>query len=111
MIRVAALFLLAVSPLAQAAQHVVTIGPGFTYSPSQLQVEAGDTVLFSASGSHPLRSDGDTFSCNLSCEIAFPQPGQFGFYCANHGDPGGEGMSGLVQVLPSPRIHADGFED
>ena len=98
------------SPLAGAAQHVVQIGPGFNYSPAQLEIEAGDTVLFSASGSHPLRSDGQLFSCDQNCEVPFPQPGDFGFYCDNHGAAGGLGMSGVVTVVPSPRIHADGFE-
>ena len=95
---------------AGAVQHVVAIGPALSYTPSELDIEAGDTVRFSASGSHPLRSDDQSFACDKDCVVAFPQPGEFGFFCDNHGGPGGLGMSGLIRVLPSPRIHADGFE-
>ena len=108
--RLAALVLALASPAAGAVQHVVGIGPGFNYTPSELLIAPGDTVLFSASGTHPLRSDDTLFSCNLDCAVAFPVPGEFRYYCLNHGGPGGAGMSGRIVVMASPRIHADGFE-
>jgi plastocyanin len=108
--RLLAIAAVALAGPAPAAEFTVGIGPGFNYNPSHPTIEAGDSVRFSASFNHPLRSDDQLFGCDQDCTVAFPQPGEFPFYCDNHGGPGGFGMSGVVRVLPSSRIHADGFE-
>ena len=72
---------------------------GFTYTPNDLTIQLGDSVDFTASNLHPLRSDDDLFSCNANCTQTFNTPGQFRYYCDNHGGPGGQGMSGVITVV------------
>lgn len=78
--------------------HQVGIS-GFTYTPNDLTIQVGDSVDFAASGTHPLRSDDDLFSCNAACTQTFDTPGEYRYYCANHGGAGGQGMSGIVRVV------------
>lgn len=77
--------------------HQVGIS-GFTYTPNDLTIQVGDSVDFAASGTHPLRSDDDLFSCNAACTQTFDTPGEYRYYCANHGGAGGQGMSGIIIV-------------
>ena len=87
------------------ATHQVGIS-GFTYTPATLTIAPGDSVAFAASGMHPLRSDDSLFSCDANCTVAFPNVGEYRFYCDNHGGPGGQGMSGiiLVQAATAPAL-------
>jgi plastocyanin len=32
--------------------------------------------------------------------FTFDEPGTYPYYCDNHGGPGGEGMSGVIIVVP-----------
>ena len=77
--------------------HQVGIS-GFTYTPNTLTIAPGDSVSFTASGVHPLRTDDDIFSCDANCTQTFNTVGEFRFYCNNHGGPGGQGMSGIITV-------------
>jgi plastocyanin len=85
--------------------HQVGIS-GFTYTPATLIIAPGDSVAFAASGMHPLRSDDSLFSCDANCTVAFPDVGEYRYYCDNHGGPGGQGMSGiiLVQAATAPAL-------
>ena len=93
---------------AAAVEHRVDI-VGFSYSPSELTIRPGDTVRFSATSFHPLRSDNNLFGCTSDCTLSFDSPGEFGYFCANHGSPSA-GMRGLIRVQSAERIFADGFE-
>lgn len=87
---------------------------GFDYSPSAVTIEAGETVAFEAAAFHPLTfDDAPLIVCNQDCNVHFRSPGTYGFYCVNHGAPGGINMAGTVTVVASSvtdRIFIDPFE-
>jgi plastocyanin len=80
----------------------------FSFSPALLIVRAGATVTWTNNDGnviHTTTSDdgvwdsgalngGDAFS------FAFDEPGTYRYYCQPHGGPGGEGMSGIIVVVP-----------
>lgn len=86
---------------------------GFTYTPAALTIEAGETVAFAASALHPLAfEDNPDVACNVACNIVFRTPGEYRFYCENHGAPG-SGMAGILTVTASSiedRLFLDPFE-
>lgn len=86
---------------------------GFTYTPNMVTIEAGETIAFAAEAFHPLRFDDSPIACGEDCNVTFASPGEYGFYCANHGGAGGVGMAGLVTVIESSitdRVYAHAFE-
>lgn len=87
---------------------------GFSYTPADVTIEAGQVVAFTASGFHPLAFDDNVdLACGKDCAIVFRTPGEYGFYCTNHGGPEGAGMSGTVTVIESTiedRVFLDPFE-
>ncbi len=97
------------SASALAANHTVTVGgSGLVFTPQVLNIAAGDTVTFTnAGGFHNAQSDagavtafstGAPSSDPWSSTVAFPTPGSIGYYCAIHGGPNGQGMSGTINV-------------
>jgi plastocyanin len=78
------------------------------FNPSSLTVDAGSTVTWSWSATaqdHNVVPDGTvpTTSGNLAdgphtYQFKFDNPGTYQYYCANHGGPGGFGMSGVIIV-------------
>ena len=32
--------------------------------------------------------------------FTFMNPGRYGYFCSQHGDDGGQGMAGLIEVIP-----------
>jgi plastocyanin len=77
----------------------------FEFAPRELTVKVGTTVVWTSEDnpSHTVTADdgsfdsgtmrnGDTFS------HTFTQVGEYPYYCAFHGAPGGVGMSGIVIV-------------
>lgn len=102
------------SPVAFAGGVGANVGiSNQTYTPNEVTIEAGEIVNFAASGSHPLAfDDSDTLGCGQSCNVIFRTPGEYGFYCENHGSPG-SGMFGTVTVIASTiedRVFIDPFE-
>jgi plastocyanin len=115
---VAGACLLLGSTLAIAANHVVTVGGiGNGFTPSNLTIQAGDTVTFrNQSGFHNVVADDDSFRCSNNCAsasnpsggnpsssewvqtITFDTAGDIGYYCSAHGGAGGIGMSGTIKV-------------
>jgi plastocyanin len=115
---VAGVCLLLGSTLAGAANHIVTVGGiGNGFTPSNLTIQAGDTVTFrNQSGFHNVVADDDSFRCSTNCAnaanpnggapssaewsqtITFNAAGDIGYYCTAHGGPGGIGMSGTIKV-------------
>jgi len=90
---------------AGAVTHDVTVGPGTTFSPSQLTIAVGDTVRWTnAGGVHNAVADGGAFSSGAPASNAwvysftFQNAGAFPYYCEVHGAPGGAGMSGTINV-------------
>lgn len=105
---------LLMSAEAMAGGVVADIGiSGQTYTPNEAIVEAGEIINFAASGAHPLRfDDNEDIGCGQSCNVIFRTPGEYGFYCDNHGSPGA-GMFGTVTVIASTiedRVFIDPFE-
>ncbi len=103
---------------AGAATHTVTVGNSF-FSPAQLTIETGDTVVWVKTGSvpHNVVADDGSFRCARGCDgtggngsptsaewsfsLTFNDVGNNPYYCEVHGAPGGIGMSGSVTVEPA----------
>jgi plastocyanin len=81
---------------------------GSNYSPRCLVIHVGQTVTFAGDFStHPLRASTRGTAGNpipsagmgSSTAASFSAAGFFPFYCTQHGDDLGNGMSGVVEVL------------
>lgn len=84
---------------------------GFTYTPANVSIQAGETVSFVATGFHPLAlDDSTTITCSEDCNVTFLTAGTYGFYCDNHGGPGGAGMAGTVTVTGFDFLFTGTFE-
>lgn len=100
-----------------SATHNVTISSN-TFTPSVLNIEAGDTVVFTNTGGfHNVKADDGSFRCSTNCEefsgdgngapssslfvteITFDSVGSFNYFCQIHGGIGGAGMSGVINVV------------
>lgn len=92
------------APVAAASGIAQTVGiDGFDYTPATVQIQPGQTVDFTATAFHPLRlDDAPDVLCTQDCNVTYLTPGSYGFYCENHGGPGGSGMAGTVVVLGDP---------
>lgn len=79
----------------------------FQFNPAKLEVKVGTTVVWTNNDSvgHTVTADdgafnsgtlrkGDTFS------FTFTEAGAFAYYCQPHGGKGGQGMSGMITVVP-----------
>ncbi len=95
--------LLAAAPAARAAQHNVTV-QNFSYTPEQLQIAVGDTVVWTnQGGTHSVTADDGSFGRPASGAAwtyshTFDSAGTFLYYCTIHGAPNGVGMSGRIVV-------------
>ncbi|HXU33155.1 MAG TPA: Calx-beta domain-containing protein, partial [Thermoanaerobaculia bacterium] len=101
------------APAAHGVDHAVQVGPGTTYSPKFLTIQAGDTVTWtSAGGFHNVIADDESFRCADGCDgqggdgspgsgwsftRAFNAVGVVGYHCEVHGIPGA-GMFGTITV-------------
>lgn len=124
-----ALITLLVAVHASAAEHHVSVGgqsysDGYYYadlsfSPRQLTIQAGDTVVFdNQGGSHNVTADDGSFRCAQGCDgdggngnpspaawhasVTFDTPGTYGYHCQVHQ---GMGMTGSIIVqgeAPAP---------
>jgi plastocyanin len=77
----------------------------FKFTPAQLTVKVGTTVVWTSEDNVPhtvTADDGSFDSGNLgkgdSFKFTFTKVGKFPFYCAYHGTAGGGGMSGTITV-------------
>ncbi len=115
-----------VAPTTTVHQVVIT---GNTFTPIDLTIEAGDIVNFiKDSGFHNIRADDDSFECSEGClgngmnltseptssnwsvYLAFENVADVPYYCEQHGNPGGVGMSGIIRVNEADDIFINGFE-
>ena len=77
------------------------------FNPDRLTITAGSTVIWINQEPvlHTVHSDSDLFHSNLLAvgqvfSYTFDEPGAYPYYCDTHGGPGGEGMSGVITVVP-----------
>lgn len=86
--------------------QITTSGTNFT--PKCLRVKAGATVAIQGSNHHPLSAMADiggaqnpfatTMAATEPQTRKMDQPGTYGYFCENHGDPSGSGMAGVIVV-------------
>ncbi|HSE12310.1 MAG TPA: plastocyanin/azurin family copper-binding protein [Rudaea sp.] len=102
-----ALLALSAGPVFAATTWEIDAGGGgyLTFSPTSLTINVGDTVTFkNMGGQHNVVADDNSFTSGSPSGSAwtfshtFNSAGTFGFYCVNHGAPGGIGMSGKITV-------------
>lgn len=93
------------APAAHAAvTHDVTVGPGNSFNPANVTIQAGDSVRWtSAGGTHNVEADDGSFTSGAPSSgwvftHTFASAGSFRYFCSLHGGPGGAGMSGMVTV-------------
>ena len=97
---------------ALAADHTITASSNF-FTDAAITIAPGDRVLFAnAGGLHNFEfEDGPAFPASPTLpgaawnglERVFPSAGTYPYFCAQHGAPGGVGMSGVVTAAaPSP---------
>jgi plastocyanin len=108
------------APAAASAANVnVIVGNNLSFSPSMVNITAGDTVTWNNSGGigHNVRADDGSFRCANGCDgqggngnvatnawsftLPFNTAGTYRYYCEAHGGPNGFGMSGVVNVAPA----------
>ncbi|MBI2612301.1 peptidoglycan-binding protein [Candidatus Kaiserbacteria bacterium] len=103
-----ALALIAFPYTSDAAQVNVTIGDSY-FSPKNITINAGDTVVWTHVGgaTHTVTADDGSFNSGSlqngqSYSRTFNAVGTYPYYCIPHGSPGGLGMSGTVTVVTAP---------
>lgn len=90
------------STSAVAATVDVTIS-GFSFSPREVRIQAGDTVRWTNGTGvpHDVVADDNSFNSGISANFTFQRTfnsaGEFGYFCSLHGSPG-QGMFGRVIV-------------
>lgn len=110
-----------------ASQHDVEVVDD-DYEPEVFETEAGATVVWEHTGSNPhtVTADDGSFDSHEDCGAPnfvqcmqngdthseeFPEPGTYRYYCKIHGGPGGEGMSGVIEVSASGDDTTDTTDD
>ena len=95
-----------------AAEHTVQVGPGLSFSPSNLTIEQGDTVTWTnAGGFHNVEANDGSFRCAEGCDgdggngdpsssgwsasVVFDTVGTVDYFCVVHR---GAGMTGRIVV-------------
>ena len=97
-------------PPADATIQVLGPTGGNRFSPTEVTIQAGQTVSWvwpSGSLDHNVAPDGGTVPSSGGLangpevySFTFTTAGTYAFFCAQHGAPGGGGMSGRVIVEP-----------
>jgi len=89
----------------QTSGQTITISAkNFAFSPKDLTIKAGTTVVWhnEDSATHTVTSDTGLFDGNLpggaDFQFTFDKAGTYPYYCKPHGGAGGEGMSGVIVV-------------
>lgn len=123
-----ALVLCACGTVSAATITVMATGSN-TFSPSVVNINAGDSVLFKYGGGapHNVVADDNSFRCAKGCDNdgaggsgnvttgwsftkTFNTAGTIKYYCEAHGAPNGVGMAGQVIVhAATPSINVGGY--
>jgi plastocyanin len=85
---------------------MITATASLQYTPKCIRISAGTMVTIEGSLLHPLRgatcSPADSplpmTASMTGGTFTFANPGEYGFYCQNHGTNAGVGMAGLIVV-------------
>ena len=79
----------------------------YKFNPSRLTVQTGSTITWinRDPAFHTIHSDTGVFQSGLLSvgqlfSYTFDEPGTYPYYCDKNGGPGGEGMSGVITVVP-----------
>jgi plastocyanin len=93
------------SPGAMTSQPAAVKLVNTTFTPAQLTVKVGTTVVWTSEDNAPhtvSADDGSFDSGNMkkgdTFEFTFTKAGNYPYYCAYHGTPGGGGMAGTIVV-------------
>ncbi len=88
----------------EGREHVIDI-VSFRFDPAEIVVAAGDSVVWrNQDGLHNVLADNGAFSSGAptsdlwTYRYTFTQPGDYDYYCTEHGSPGRRGMAGRVRV-------------
>lgn len=103
---VLALLVTAMSANAAFAQATVPVSAADNvFQPSTITINAGDTVVWTNTGSNPhtVTADDGSFDSGIftsgqSFSMTFSTPGTIPYHCTIHGAPGGVGMAGTIVV-------------
>lgn len=102
------LLVIAPIPLISQTLHIVQVS-NYAFTPSDLTVTVGDTVRWENKGGlHSVVADDGSFTSGAPSSSAwtydkvFTTIGNYQYYCAIHGAPGGVGMSGIIRVINAP---------
>lgn len=113
---------------ASATAHLVNVGqPMNSFAPQTLTIAVGDTVTFvNKGGEHNVVADDNSFRCAMGCDgdghggsgtpssapwtatVTFSTPGDVGYYCEIHGQPGA-GMFGTIHVDATTPVRLQSF--
>jgi plastocyanin len=101
------LFFVAMPSLSYAQQVSVDIMDN-SFSPKEISVVPGTTVFWTNHGSaqHTVTLDNGAFDSGaiqpgMQVSFTFSTAGTYKYYCRFHGGPGGQGMSGVINVRTS----------
>jgi plastocyanin/uncharacterized membrane protein YozB (DUF420 family) len=80
----------------------------FEFDKTAVTVKVGSDVIWVGAGAGPRHSakaddgsfDTGLYGPNVSKSLKFDKAGTFPYYCELHGGPGGEGMAGVITVIP-----------
>ena len=97
---------------ALAATVSVQVGPGLSFTPANVVVAPGDTVVWTFAATHTTTSDQQTgpevwnsgIRSSGTFAHTFTTPGTYPYYCSLHSVPGGTFMNGSVQVAAAPTL-------
>lgn len=97
---------MALTDMTGMAMVTIATTASLTYTPNCIRISAGTMVTIEGSLLHPLR--GATCSpaesplpmtaSTTGGTFTFNTPGEYGYYCQNHGTNAGVGMAGLIVV-------------
>lgn len=107
-----ALFVFTLNGLSQITHNVSVAN--FSFTPAQLTIKVGDKVKWTNNGGlHNVVADdnsftsGDPSTAAWIYEHTFKNPGSNPYYCVIHGGPGGNGMSGVINVENTTDVNDD----
>lgn len=95
------------TPQPQATPQTVIVNIGnYSFTPKELKVEAGTTVVWkNNAGRHTVTADDGSFESSIMApgeqfSRTFESAGGVPYYCSLHGAAGGKDMSGVITVTP-----------
>jgi plastocyanin len=101
-------------PVARRAGEVTVPMANFAFTPKELVVPVGTTVIWVNRDGAPhnaVADDGQLFRSDLlsrgqQFRHTFAAVGEFAYYCEVHGGAGGQDMAGVVKVVPADQAPA-----